>query len=195
MKSLAEKLNLKPGYTIYLKGKGIEEFPELMHFHSSGVNEAADFILLWVENSTQLEILLAEIQTRLKPETIFWIAYPKKSSGKTSDLHRDQGWEPLKAAGWRPVSQVSMNDVWTALRFKPGIWPDLSTSKPRKELVLPPEMMHFLENERLLDIFQALSYTHRKEYIEAFEEAKKPETRHRRLAQLAEKLKAGNKKN
>jgi len=38
--------------------------------------------------------------------------------------------------------------------------------------------------------FDALSYTHRKEYARAVAEAKKPETRDRRVAQTLEKLRA-----
>jgi len=38
--------------------------------------------------------------------------------------------------------------------------------------------------------FEALSFTHRKEYVRAVEDAKKPETRDRRVAQTIEKLRA-----
>lgn len=193
MKTLAEKLQLKRGYKVIMKGAGMKDFPDLQALSLPDANEPADFIMLWAENSQALSTLFQEVNAWLKPDSVFWVAYPKKSSGKTSDLHRDQGWEPLKEAGWRPVSQVAMDDVWTALRFKPGAWPDFSTVKERKELVIPPDMLHFIEKEGLLDAFQTLSYTHRKEYIEAFSEAKKPETRQRRLVQMAEKLKTRKK--
>ncbi|MGC8864710.1 MAG: YdeI/OmpD-associated family protein [Bacteroidales bacterium] len=193
MKSLAEKLFLKPGFNVLMKGAGMDDFPDLQLFSISNSEGPADFILIWAENSQQIESLFEEVKLPLKPETVFWIAYPKKGSGKNSDLHRDQGWHTLKSAGWRPVSQVSMNDVWTALRFKPDAWPEPTPSKIRSELVVPIEMQHLLEKEGLWDVFQALSYTHRKEYIEAFEVAKKPETRQRRLTLMVEKLKARKK--
>lgn len=193
MKSLAEKFRLKPGYKVIMKGAGMKYFPDLQALSLPNANEPTNFIMLWAENSQELSTLFHEMKAWLKQESVFWVAYPKKSSGKPSDLHRDRGWDPLKEAGWRPVSKVSMNDVWTALRFKPGSWPELSSVKARKDLVIPPDMQHFLEKEGFLDAFQALSYTHRKEYIEAFSEAKKPETGQRRLVQLAEKLKARKK--
>jgi uncharacterized protein YdeI (YjbR/CyaY-like superfamily) len=39
--------------------------------------------------------------------------------------------------------------------------------------------------------FAGLSYTHRREYVEWIEEAKRPETRARRIAATAERLHAG----
>ena len=36
-----------------------------------------------------------------------------------TDLHRDSLWEALKPTGWRPVTQVAIDDVWSALRFRP----------------------------------------------------------------------------
>ena len=32
---------------------------------------------------------------------------------------RDHGWDPLTAAGWEVVSVVSIDDTWSALRFRP----------------------------------------------------------------------------
>jgi hypothetical protein len=50
---------------------------------------------------------------------LLWFSYPKKSSASAGDLTRDHGWEIVTAVGFRPVSQVSINDAWSALRFKP----------------------------------------------------------------------------
>jgi len=41
--------------------------------------------------------------------------------------------------------------------------------------------------------FERMSYTHRKEYVQAVEEAKKPETRQRRIEKTLEMLRAGSK--
>jgi hypothetical protein len=48
-----------------------------------------------------------------------WFAYPKKSSKKyKSDVNRDDGFQPLGAAGFEPVSIISIDDDWSALRFR-----------------------------------------------------------------------------
>jgi hypothetical protein len=57
----------------------------------------------------------------------------------------------------------------------------------------PKDLKALLKSEGLLAGFEKLSYTHRKEYIRWIEEAKKEETRQRRLAKCVEMLKAGIK--
>lgn len=48
-----------------------------------------------------------------------WMAYPKGSSRRyTSDINRDRGWETIKEAGFRTVSQVAIDNDWSALRFR-----------------------------------------------------------------------------
>ena len=57
------------------------------------------------------------------------------------------------------------------------------------------EMMalRLLEKERLLPFFEGLSFTHRKEYCRWITEAKKEETRLRRLEKAVEMLRKGVK--
>jgi hypothetical protein len=47
-----------------------------------------------------------------------WFAYPKKTGPVRSDLDRDHGWEPLTQAGLLPVTQVALDHIWSALRFR-----------------------------------------------------------------------------
>jgi hypothetical protein len=37
-----------------------------------------------------------------------------------TDLSRDDFWELLTGAGLRPVTQISIDDTWSALRFRPS---------------------------------------------------------------------------
>jgi hypothetical protein len=57
----------------------------------------------------------------------------------------------------------------------------------------PPNLEKLLKKESLFAGFRKLSYTHQKEYVRWIEEAKKEETRQRRLAKCVEMLKAGIK--
>ena len=50
---------------------------------------------------------------------IVWMTYPKQSSKVKTDIDRDSGWDALRALGWDPVSQISIDEVWSALRFRP----------------------------------------------------------------------------
>lgn len=57
----------------------------------------------------------------------------------------------------------------------------------------PADLKNLLKKEGLLAGFEKLSYTHRKEYVRWIEEAKKEETRQRRLEKSVAMLKAGVK--
>ena len=60
-----------------------------------------------------------------------------------------------------------------------------------REVEIPEALASALANApEALTAFEALSFTHRKEYARAIEDAKKPETRDRRVAQTIEKLRA-----
>jgi hypothetical protein len=45
------------------------------------------------------------------------IVYPKKTSGADTDLTRGCGWDAI-TRGIDAVSQVAVDDTWSALRFK-----------------------------------------------------------------------------
>lgn len=65
---------------------------------------------------------------------------------------------------------------------------------PRPEIVVPADLAKALRGERAARAFlDSLSYTHRKEYVRWIDEAKKPETRARRVAKAVAMLKAGTK--
>jgi hypothetical protein len=58
---------------------------------------------------------------------------------------------------------------------------------------VPPELAKLLKNEKLLPVFEKLSYTHRKEYVRWITEAKREETRQARLAKAVTMLRSGVK--
>ena len=56
---------------------------------------------------------------------------------------------------------------------------------------VPPQFENLMKKEGLLPVFKKLSYTHRKEYCRWIAEAKKEETRLKRLEKAIEMLKKG----
>lgn len=44
--------------------------------------------------------------------------YPKRSGSIWTDISRDRGWQPLLALNFILVPQVSVNEDWSALRFR-----------------------------------------------------------------------------
>ncbi len=78
---------------------------------------------------------------------------------------------------------------------QPGDMVDVEVEKDETErtVEIPPAFAAILKSEKLLAGFEKLSYTHRKEYVRWITEAKKEETRERRMAKAVELLKAGVK--
>ena len=73
------------------------------------------FVLSKAELSQMVKTVMKSIDT----DTILWFAYPKKASRHyRSDINRDTGWEPLGSLGYEPVRQISLDEDWSALRFR-----------------------------------------------------------------------------
>jgi hypothetical protein len=106
-------LNAPPGYQDELgplpEGVELAEQPE----------GTFDFVQVFAKDLTELERLAPVAAHVVKHDGLFWVSYPKKSSKMESDLSRDVVWKAVAKTGLRPVTQVSVNDVWSALRFRP----------------------------------------------------------------------------
>jgi hypothetical protein len=79
-----------------------------------------DFVQLFVKNRGEYDLLGPAALGAVKMDGMLWICYPKKSSGVESDLDRDVVWRMLQPAGVRPVTQIAIDEVWSALRFRPS---------------------------------------------------------------------------
>jgi hypothetical protein len=79
-----------------------------------------DFVHLFVNNREELARLGPDAMKAVKPMAIFWISYPKQTAKTDTDLSRDEGWEVVTDAGFETVAQVAVDDVWSALRFRPA---------------------------------------------------------------------------
>jgi hypothetical protein len=113
--TLAAKLQLKPGQSIAVvhRPDGVElDLPEA----TAG---AADGVLAFVGDSAELDEVAATAFAAAARDELAWIAYPKAGLLGT-DLNRDRLAERVRARGLRPVRQVSIDDVWSALRFRPA---------------------------------------------------------------------------
>ncbi len=67
------------------------------------------------------------------------------------------------------------------------VWKD----DAQRTVAVPAQFEELMRKEGLLSFFEQLSYTHRKEYCRWVPEAKKEETRSKRLANAVEMLKKG----
>jgi hypothetical protein len=82
-----------------------------------------DWILLYATDRAALEASLHAASVALASPGTLWIAYPKGSSKRQTDLTRDEGWDSLREADLMWLSLVSIDETWSAFslrRYKPG---------------------------------------------------------------------------
>ena len=122
--SLAQKLQLKPGQRMavlnapqgYLERPAVEMEGIMVSAQATGKPEA---VLLFVNKLAEAERLAPRAIRAIKSDGLLWIAYPKGTSRLKTDVNRDRLWEALKPTGWRPVRQIALDEVWSAMRFRP----------------------------------------------------------------------------
>ncbi len=107
-------LNAPPGYIESLgdlpEGVQVSEVPEGTY----------DFVHLFVTDRKDLDRMRQAAMDAVAYDGLLWISYPKRSSKVATDLTRDVLWELMSDTGLRPVTQVSVDEVWSALRFRPA---------------------------------------------------------------------------
>jgi hypothetical protein len=126
MSTLLEKLNYKGNDRIAILNAE-ENFISSLSAGLDGVviDQEIDprfpyhFILIFVRNQTEVETFIPIALHNLMCDGVLWFAYPKKSSRKySSNIDRDHGWKTLNDSGFYGIRLVSVDDDWSALRFR-----------------------------------------------------------------------------
>ena len=82
--------------------------------------EGVDALLLFVTSLAEVAELTPGAIQKIGQSGLLWIAYPKGGSGVKTDVNRDRlAAAVLEQTGWRAVRQVAIDEVWSALRFRP----------------------------------------------------------------------------
>jgi hypothetical protein len=117
-KTLAQKLGIKPGMALWVSDVGraglLGPLPDGVT-SSDGLG-GAQAAILFADDAAGIRALLESNREALQSPALFWVAYPK---GNRTDINRDSLWPILSEYRMRPNSQVSIDDVWSALRFRP----------------------------------------------------------------------------
>jgi hypothetical protein len=121
---LWNKLRMQPGQRVLLLNapagylNELGELPEGVEV-ADDFNGTFDFVQVFVKNLAELERLAPLAVDAVTYDGLLWVSYPKKGSRMESDLSRDVVWEEVAKTDLRAVSQISVNDVWSAIRFRP----------------------------------------------------------------------------
>jgi hypothetical protein len=123
---LARKLLIKPGHRVLALnapehyGGLLSPLPEGVQISEEPDEGAFDVVHAFASNQAELERLAPAALQSVKPGGIVWLSYPKRASKVQTDITRDIGWDVVEEAGWQPVTQISVDDVWSALRYRPA---------------------------------------------------------------------------
>lgn len=126
---LLRKLQIKPGVRTALLNAPEHLAAPLKAALGSAYaapGQAYEAVLGFCETPKDVEMLSAKALAGLPEDGLLWFAYRKGEAAKASGLNRDMGWSALSAAGYRGVRSISIDAVWTGLRFR-------ETSKVRSQ--------------------------------------------------------------
>jgi len=78
-----------------------------------------DFVQVFGSKRSELEQLVSKYSISGKYDCLFWICYPKESGHIKSDVNRNIVWGIAEQVGMKCVSQVAIDETWSALRCRP----------------------------------------------------------------------------
>jgi hypothetical protein len=117
-KPVAERLQVKGGRRLAVVGAPAALDRALGAPEARAGLAAAEVVVLAAADLVALRSTLPGVLAAMLPAAVFWIAYPKLTSRLAADLSRDiiRGLGP--DYGLDTVSQIAIDDDWSALRLK-----------------------------------------------------------------------------
>jgi len=117
-KTVAAKLQIKPDTPIWISHPHrlgmLGPLPEGADLVSD--ISAAKIALVFGDDAETVRKTLDTAGTAITDPAILWVAYPKANR---TDINRDTLWPILTDYGMRPNGQAAIDDIWSALRFRP----------------------------------------------------------------------------
>jgi len=121
-KPLAAKLGIKAGYRLALLAAPADFLAALGSMPEGvvvgrGRAGATDIVMLFVDRSTALRTRLPKAKRLLTPNGAIWACWPKRASGRTTDLTEDLVRTYALAAGLVDVKVCAVDQVWSGLKL------------------------------------------------------------------------------
>jgi hypothetical protein len=117
-KPVAERLQVKGGRRLAVVGASAALEKTVGAAKARADLASADVVLLFTPDRASLDARLPSVLTKMPATAILWVAYPKLSSKLAADLSRDIIHALAPRHGLDTVSQIAIDDDWSALRLK-----------------------------------------------------------------------------
>lgn len=123
MNALARKLLIKPGNRVALVNPPAG-YPERLQplpdgAELVGLEPGLDVVQVFAQDKAELRRSTPALKS-VRDGGLLWVCYPKGGSKAGTDLNRDLLWEELGKVGLTGVTLVSVDDTWSAMRFRPA---------------------------------------------------------------------------
>lgn len=116
---LAAKLQIKPSAHVAVIAARADG-PDLSGLGpQAAAPGTADAVIAFVARAAEITQVAAPAIAAAREDKLAWIAYPKAGQLGT-DINRDSLALAVSELGVRPVRQVALDTVWSALRFRPA---------------------------------------------------------------------------
>ena len=113
---LARKLNVKQGQKLHVVGKPGDV--DLDGLPTASADDA-DGVMVFVRTLAEVDATCEPLVEAARADRLAWAVYPK--AGKLgTDLNRDILWRHLLAHGIQGIRQIALDEVWSAVRFRPS---------------------------------------------------------------------------
>jgi len=117
---LARKLGIKPEQRVALRhapaGWQIPGLPPGVRV-TDGIPVDADVVLGFYRGRVELERDLSRVSAKLRPASTWWVAWPRKAGGHTSDLTEHVLRDLLLPTGLVDVKVAAIDQDWSGLKF------------------------------------------------------------------------------
>jgi hypothetical protein len=104
-------LNAPTEYISILEGINFDDKPQGENLY--------DFVQVFGYQQDELETLLKSVQKAGKYDCLFWACYPKGTGKIKSDIKRETVWKAFELVGLDTVTQIAIDETWSALRGRP----------------------------------------------------------------------------
>jgi hypothetical protein len=111
-KPLAERLQVRKDRRLALAGS-----PIAIEAPAASLKEA-EVVVQFVRNRAEFEANIPPLLKTIRADAILWVAYPKLTSKLAGDINRDIIHGAAPALGIDCVSQIAVDDDWSAMRMK-----------------------------------------------------------------------------
>jgi hypothetical protein len=117
-KPVAERLQVKGGRRLAVIGASAALEKTVGAAKARADLAKADVVLLFAPDRADLDAKLPDVLKKMPNSAIIWVAYPKLSSKLAADLSRDIIHALAPKHGLDTVSQIAIDEDWSALRLK-----------------------------------------------------------------------------